>query len=69
MFAEFRQRARPVAKLFDRVRPEAGNIRLRTKSLIFLYGPPKPVLNDCSRFHLPYFGIDMGGAALSARAG
>ena len=45
--------------------PSTGNIRLRRRSLIFLYGPPKPVLNDCSRFHIPSFGIDIGCAALT----
>ena len=29
--------------------------------------PSKPVLNDCSRLHLPYFGIDIGCAPHLAR--
>jgi hypothetical protein len=41
---------------------------VRAKSLIFLSGPPKPVLNDCLCFHLPYFVIELGCAALGARA-
>ena len=46
----------------------AGNIRLRRISLIFLYGPPKPVMNECSLFYIPCFGCVTGSRALGARA-